>query len=92
MDTPPFCPVCGSRVPPDARSCPECGACEDTGWSEAAKYENLGIPSEYIEYEGEDLERATRKEESLAKNRGVGGLWWWTVILFIAYLVWRRFG
>lgn len=35
------CPICGARVRIGARACPECGSDEQTGWSEAAKYEHL---------------------------------------------------
>lgn len=41
---PAFCPNCGERVPSGATSCRSCGSCEETGWSERAHYENLGIP------------------------------------------------
>ena len=27
------CPVCGAEVPAGSKSCPECGACEKSGWS-----------------------------------------------------------
>jgi hypothetical protein len=27
------CPVCGEEVPAGAKSCPECGACEKSGWN-----------------------------------------------------------
>lgn len=26
------CPVCGAEVPAGSKSCPECGACEKSGW------------------------------------------------------------
>jgi hypothetical protein len=46
---PEICPNCGAEVPPSARACPECGACEDTGWSEAARYDALDLPDEAFE-------------------------------------------
>jgi hypothetical protein len=30
--SPPTCPVCGDMVPAGSRSCPGCGADEETGW------------------------------------------------------------
>ncbi|MEM9217915.1 MAG: zinc ribbon domain-containing protein [Cyanobacteria bacterium P01_F01_bin.150] len=35
------CPICGTEVSSKARSCPECGADEETGWSDAAQYTHL---------------------------------------------------
>ena len=44
--TPDSCPVCGAEVPERARACPECGADEHTGWSEQARYDDLGVPDD----------------------------------------------
>ena len=35
------CPHCGADVPADALACPECGSDQETGWSEAAAYDDL---------------------------------------------------
>ena len=35
------CPHCGADVPSDALACPECGSDQETGWSEAAAYDDL---------------------------------------------------
>lgn len=49
---PPECPVCGAEVPPDARSCPECGADERTGWDEeATRYDGVDLPDNAFEDE-----------------------------------------
>ena len=53
---PEICPTCGADVPEGARACPECGADEKTGWSETARYENLGIPDDSFDY-GEYIKR-----------------------------------
>lgn len=45
------CPVCGADVPENARACPECGADEQTGWSEKARYDQLGIPDDSFDYD-----------------------------------------
>ena len=36
-----ICPHCGAEVPAGAAACPQCGSDEETGWSEAASYQNL---------------------------------------------------
>jgi len=40
------CPVCGQEVRADALACPQCGSDDETGWSEAAEYDDLDLPSE----------------------------------------------
>ena len=35
------CHHCGANVPSDALACPECGSDHETGWSEAAAYDDL---------------------------------------------------
>jgi uncharacterized membrane protein YvbJ len=35
------CPHCGAQVPSGATACPECGSDNETGWSEAADYDDL---------------------------------------------------
>lgn len=49
--TPDNCPNCGADVPTGARACPECGADEQTGWSEKARYDDLGIPDDSFDYD-----------------------------------------
>jgi hypothetical protein len=40
------CPVCGALVPRKAKACPECGACEKSGWSDDRLYDGLDLPDE----------------------------------------------
>jgi hypothetical protein len=40
------CPVCGADVPRKAKSCPECGACEKSGWSQDRYLDGLDLPEE----------------------------------------------
>ncbi len=40
------CPVCGADVPRRAKSCPECGACEKSGWSEDQYLDGLDLPDD----------------------------------------------
>lgn len=39
--TPFVCPVCSEELPANAVSCPECGACERSGWSDQTIYDGL---------------------------------------------------
>ncbi|MBI2442141.1 MAG: zinc ribbon domain-containing protein [Lentisphaerae bacterium] len=52
MTPPNICPVCGAKVPPAARACPECGADETTGWNEdRAVYDGLDLPDNEFDYD-----------------------------------------
>ncbi len=79
------CPHCGAEVPRNAKSCPECGSNEKTGWSEKAHADNLGLPDEEFDYD------EFVKEEfgaGNAKPRGISWLWWVVaVILIVLFLV-----
>lgn len=48
---PEYCPHCGAEVPDDARACPECGSSEETGWSDEAAADRLGLPAQDFDYE-----------------------------------------
>ncbi|MDB6021836.1 MAG: hypothetical protein JWQ04_1693, partial [Pedosphaera sp.] len=45
------CPNCGADLPPKAKACPECGSDDETGWSEAAAADGLGLPDEKFNYD-----------------------------------------
>jgi hypothetical protein len=40
------CPVCGAEVPRRAKACPECGACEKSGWSDDRYLDGIDLPDE----------------------------------------------
>jgi hypothetical protein len=65
------CPVCGERVPRNARACPGCGADERSGWNEeATRYDGLDLP-----------DSAFADEPRVAPRRGSG--WLWPVVGFV---------
>lgn len=39
-----ICPNCGADVKPNSLACRECGADENTGWSEETMYDGLDLP------------------------------------------------
>ena len=53
--SPDICPVCGADVPPNAKACPGCGADDKTGWSEKARYDELGIPDDEEKFDYDDF-------------------------------------
>lgn len=74
MISPETCPHCGAEVPPDAPSCPECGSCDRTGWSEEADLSGLGIPEQDFDYD--DFLRREFGEEKKVIPEGVHWFWW----------------
>jgi uncharacterized membrane protein YvbJ len=85
---PEICPNCGAEVPPRAKACPECGADEETGWSEQAQSQRLGLPDEEFNYQ-EFIENEFAAEKKTVRPAGISWLWWIVaVVLVLAFLSW----
>ncbi len=85
MPTPETCPNCGADVPRNAKACPECGACEETGWSEEADRPDLGLPEESFDY-NEFVKREFGPKRFLP--RGIGWFWWIVSVVVAGLLLW----
>ena len=70
---PEICPNCGADVPRNAKTCPECGSCESTGWSEEAQVDSLDLPDESFDYE-DYVQREFGPKRRLP--RGISPIWW----------------
>jgi uncharacterized membrane protein YvbJ len=81
---PAACPNCGAKVPSGAKACPECGADEKTGWSDAARYDNLNLPAENFDYD-DYVKREFGAERTVPRD--IHWFWWSVAILVIAGLV-----
>jgi hypothetical protein len=73
-------------VPPDAKACPGCGADEETGWSEKARYDSLGIPTD----DDFDYDEFTRREFS-GEKAGRKLPWLWTLVALALLLLFLGF-
>jgi hypothetical protein len=83
--TPEYCANCGAAIPRNATACPECGADEETGWSDAAT-EGLDLPDENFDYQD-----FVKREFEGGKNplpRGIHWIWWVIAILLLIAFVW----
>jgi hypothetical protein len=79
MAIPEVCPNCGADVPPRAKACPECGSCEETGWSENATHDGLDLPDEEFNYS-----KFVEQEFGAKKPKTSGVPWYlWLAALFI---------
>jgi hypothetical protein len=90
---PEYCPNCSAPVPPRARACPECGADEKTGWSQAAEEDPLNLESDDFDYE-EFSAREFGTPSRAGKKPKAKPLWWLVaLILLIVFLfgafLWR---
>jgi hypothetical protein len=81
---PETCPCCGAEVPPRAKACPQCGADEQTGWSDAARYDSLDLPDENFDYR-EFVGREFGKPGPIP--RGIPWYWWAVAVLLTALLI-----
>ncbi len=78
---PDTCPNCGAEVPPKARACPECGADEQTGWSEAARTDGLDLPDQNFDYD-DFVKREFGNKRPVP--RGIHWFWWVIALLVVA--------
>jgi len=87
--TPEICPNCGAEVPRNAKACPECGSDEQTGWSEEAHADGLGLPDQEFDYD-DFVKREFGREGPVP--RGMHWFWWVVAVLVAAGLLflWLR--
>ena len=78
---PDVCPTCGALVPSNARACPECGADEQTGWSEKARYDSLGIPDDEFDYD-QFVQEEFQGQKPRRKNQTL-----WLVVAVVLLIV-----
>jgi hypothetical protein len=74
------CPVCGAEVPAGSKSCPECGACEKSGWRVNTHEDGLGLPDEEFDYDklvAEEFGHGAPKK---------GALRWWSIVALVLFL------
>lgn len=92
---PDVCPHCGALVPEDARACPECGSDEETGWSDTAQSQRLGLPDEEFDYDEFVKEEFGDRPHRRIKPKNIAWIWWAAGLLLLflfAYGYWRQLG
>ena len=76
--------MCGEEVPANAKACPECGACEKSGWGEDLESSGLDLADEDFDYE----KFVAEEFEGGAKKSATQWVWWTAgFILFLILLI-----
>lgn len=86
---PEYCPSCGEPISPNAVACPQCGACEETGWNERARYQSMDIPYDDLE-DDFDYDEFIENEFGQETPSGLKGRPTWfkaTVIIITVLLI-----
>ena len=79
-----FCPNCGSELSDSSNACPECGSCEETGWSDRARYDAMGVDYDPEEF---DYDQFVENEFGNAeKSRNSRQILWALVALILAFI------
>lgn len=79
------CANCGAVIPRNAKSCPECGADEKTGWRETSVYDGMDLPDSAFEDQNDS-------ENQRPKNRINGIAWyWWVAGIVLIFVLFRFF-
>ena len=87
--TPEVCPVCGEDVPRNAKACPDCGACHQSGWGEEGEYDGVDLPDDEQDFNYDEfVEREFKGKQKL----GFHPLWWITAAALLAWMLWSMFG
>ena len=84
---PSYCPNCGSEVPANAKACPGCGSCDETGWSEETLYDGLDLPDDTFDYD-EYIKKEFSHQSDLVPY-GISPVWWLVaIVVLLAMLAW----
>lgn len=81
LPPPEECANCGARIPRGAKSCPQCGADERTGWRETSIYDGLELPP--TAYDDDE----TPERPASPRVNGIAWYWWLIAVLLVAGMV-----
>lgn len=85
---PEVCPQCGALVPARVRACPECGSDDQTGWSDHAQAQRLGIPDDEFDYEEFLKEEFGEAGRVKIKPPGLKWRWWLVALGLVVFFLW----
>ena len=73
-------------MPRKALACPECGSDHETGWSEDADAQRLGLPDEKFDYD-EFVKEEFEEEKKEIRPHGISPLWWIVAIVVVVLMI-----
>ena len=77
------CPVCGADVPRRAKACPDCGACDKSGWSQDRYLDGVHLPGEDDGYDNHRRLLGGPSRQTLMQR-----LWMAVGILIVIAMIW----
>lgn len=88
---PSLCPNCGTVIEDEnAVACPECGADENTGWSDHATSQRLDLPDDDFNYDEYIENEFGTKSSNPVKPAGLSWLMWGVGIGILLLLILGR--
>lgn len=83
------CPICGEFVPRGLVSCPACGSCAKSGWSDDAAYDGIDLPDAPEDFDYDDfVEREFGSGSGGRRRHGLpANFWWWVALALLAIIV-----
>jgi len=91
VQPPESCALCGADIPANAKSCPDCGADERTGWREPSVYDGLDLPDEAWNDDSAG-ERASLPIGGRSRDGTLAWYWWATALLIFLVFVFAVLG
>lgn len=82
-EPPEECANCGAPIPRGAKSCPECGADERTGWRENSIYDGLELPEGAFDADDQPDTAGTPPP----RINGIAWYWWLVAVVLILLAV-----
>lgn len=86
--TPALCPVCGDAVPPGAKACPTCGACEKSGWKPDAVEDGEDDTFDYDEFIAQEFGGGKAGKRRRGGRPPIGWFWWAVAVAVLAGTAW----
>jgi len=74
------CPACGEWVYRGAVACPDCGACEKSGWSGDTHEDGLDLRDDEFDYDDFVAREFGNKP---AKSSKMANVWWWVALALL---------
>jgi len=80
------CPVCDEHVPRGLVSCPQCGSCARSGWSDEIGADGLDLPEDPSEFDYDEFVRREFGGGEGAVAKGLS-LWQWVGIILVGIMI-----